>query len=193
MRGDVLIRELRTLRVTISHPPGEDCDELFRHIQRIGCRVAVVWPPPAAWEPDLDILFYRFEEADQPLKLAFNIPVVAIVEYESPTIISALLHADVHGIIAKPIRPFGILSTLVLARSRHRFEMRLQEKIAKLEETLRTRRMVERAVDRLAQSGLHTDDAYKSIRRVAMERRVPMALVAEEILFERRGDGSLTP
>ena len=43
--------------------------------------------------------------------------VIGLVDYESPTTLKALLDWKAHGVVNKPIRPFGIMSSLVLARA----------------------------------------------------------------------------
>ncbi|WP_046866697.1 ANTAR domain-containing response regulator [Microvirga massiliensis] len=183
MSGEALIRKLRSLRIMVYHPRDISCDELVRHIQRIGCRVGADWPVPDEWPSDVEAVFCYFDETGCWKPRSSKVPVIAVIEYESPTVVRTLLGADVQGIITKPIRPFGILSTLVLARSHFEFEARQQAKIAKLEETLRSRRLVERAASALAEaSGRDVQECYHIIRREAMERRVSMASLAEDIL-----------
>jgi AmiR/NasT family two-component response regulator len=111
--------------------------------------------------------------------------VVAVVEYESPTIVRRLLEADVQAVIGKPIRPFGVLSTLVVATSRYRFECRQTAKILKLEDTLRSRRVVNKAVGKLAtERGMSDDAAYQFIRQCSLERHLSMTKVADLILSD---------
>ncbi|KQZ91884.1 hypothetical protein ASD64_19550 [Mesorhizobium sp. Root157] len=108
---------------------------------------------------------------------------IGIVEYESPTIVRELLDADAQAIIAKPIHPFGILSTLSVASSRYRFERRQNSKIVKLEETLRSRRVVNNAVRRLAtERSISEDQAYQLIRRWSLEQRISMTQIADHFI-----------
>ena len=60
--------------------------------------------------------------------------------------LKALLDWKAHGVVNKPIRPFGIMSSLVLARALGSYHARLEAKVNKLEETLRARRDVEKAI-----------------------------------------------
>ena len=73
-----------------------------------------------------------------------------------------------------PIRPSGILSSLVMARALRGCEGRLLAKVAKLEETLRSRRGIERATRILMEMGLSEDRAYQLIRQQATAQRLAM-------------------
>jgi len=187
MSGEALIRELRKLRVCVIHPLDTDCDELVRHLKRIGCGVHTVWPIPDCWPEQTDIVFCLF--AGQlaldvsALKVERDGTLIGIVDYESPTVVRQLLEADVQAVITKPIRPFGILSTLTVARSRYQFERRQDRKIAKLEETLRSRRVVNNAVQYLsAERSISEEQAYQCIRRWSLESHLSMTKVADLVL-----------
>ena len=57
-----------------------------------------------------------------------------------------LLKTNAHGVLTRPFRSAGILSTLVLARSAKQFQNRQQNKIDKLESTIKARRVIEKAI-----------------------------------------------
>ncbi|RKE78164.1 ANTAR domain-containing protein [Rhizobium sp. AG855] len=182
-----IIQDLRRARVLVVHPRDEDGDVLVSHLRRLGCEVRAIWPLPASLPPDIDTLFLHIEdtsvehavqisEAQQPA-------IIAILTYESPTALQAIIDLDAHGVISKPLRPLGILTQFALARYRHSYEKRLVGKVQKLEETLKGRRLVEKAVAALrAMNGLDEDTAYKLLRDQATAKRVPMAQVAESIV-----------
>lgn len=187
MSGEALIRELRKLQVWVIHPQDTACDELVRHLKRIGCQAHTQWPVPESWPADADVVFGLFN--GQPandvsvLKRDQYGTLIGIIEYESPTIVRELLDADAQAVIAKPIRPFGILSTLSVANARHRFERRQNAKIAKLEETLRSRRVVNNAVRHIAaEQAISEEQAYQLIRRWSLEQRLSMTQVADHFL-----------
>jgi AmiR/NasT family two-component response regulator len=187
MSGEALIRELRKLRAYVIHPPGSVCDELVRHLKRIGCQVDTLWPVPDRWPTHADIVFCVFGDHSSldvgALKRDRDGTLIGIIEYESPTVVRELLEADVQAIIGKPIHPFGILSTLAVASSRYRFERRQNSKIAKLEETLRSRRVVNNAVHHLAaKRSISEEQAYQCIRRWSLEGRASMTSVADQVL-----------
>ena len=106
------------------------------------------------------------------------------MDYENPTVLKGLLEANAHAVITKPFRPTGVLSTLILARSVHGCEQRLLNKVSKLEETLRSRRVIERAVKLLAERrGVNDVEAYDHIRRQATNKRISIVEVASMILI----------
>jgi AmiR/NasT family two-component response regulator len=85
--------------------------------------------------------------------------------------------------LSKPIRPLGIMACLVTALSLHRYEARLNQRIDKLDETLKTRRLVEQATRILAKhKNLSEDEAYKTIRREAMNNRITLCEMATSII-----------
>ncbi len=108
---------------------------------------------------------------------------VAIVDYENPTILKRLLDSNAHGVVNKPIRSFGILSSLVLARSLRGYTRRLEGKVQKLEETLKARRDVDKAVKILVGLKKVSEfEAYELIRQQATQRRLAMADIAVSII-----------
>ncbi len=87
------------------------------------------------------------------------------------------------AVLTKPIRPFGILANLFRARALSRYEERLLARIAKLDEMLKTRRIVERATKILSErNGISEDEAYGLIRREAMRKQLSVTVIAEAII-----------
>ena len=185
MSGQALLRALRETEVLVCHPQDRDGEELVRHLRRIGCRVRHVWPPPDALPEAIDVAFLLFERHQRPPVDACDarFAVVAVIDYEDPSILNALIDANVRGVVTKPVRPFGILSTLLTARASQRYEARLRQKVAKLEETMRSRRDIEKSVRILMNAqAISEEAAYQMIRREAMQRRQSMAVVASSII-----------
>lgn len=182
-----LIQNLRNMRVAVVHPRDQDGDDLVRQLQRIGCQVQVVWPPPAQLPLPLDAVFFlldRDTRSSMPWRMSdLQVAHIAIVDYENPTVLKALLDSSAHGVLVRPIRASGVLANLVLALSQRGYEGRLLSKIAKLEDTLRTRREVEKAT-RLLMSlrSLTEDEAYQFIRKQATAKRVPIGTMAASII-----------
>jgi AmiR/NasT family two-component response regulator len=182
-----LIQNLRNTRVAVVHPRDQDGDDLVRQLQRIGCQVQMVWPPPTQLPQPLDAVFFlldRDTKSSMPWRMAdLSIAHIAIVDYENPTVLKALLDSSAHGVLVRPIRASGVLSNLVLALSMRGYESRLLAKISKLEDTLRTRREIEKATRLLMNlRNLSEDDAYQFIRKQATAKRVPMGTIAGSII-----------
>src|SRR5207237_1753441 len=104
---------------------------------------------------------------------------IAIVDYENPTILKRLLDSNAHGVVYTPIRSFGILSSLVLARSLRGYTRRLEGKVQKLEDTLKARRDVDKAVKILvALKKISEFEAYELVRQQATQKRLTMAEIS---------------
>jgi AmiR/NasT family two-component response regulator len=182
-----LFDELRGIEVAVIHPAGSDCNVLVDQLKRIGCRVKPMWPCPAVLPPDMAVVFL-YISGEQGLSARWSASdaggaLIALVDYENPTVLKGLLETNAHAVISKPFRPTGVLSTLVLARSVHGYEQRLLSKVSKLEETLRSRRVIERAVKLLAERrSLNDVEAYDHIRRQATNKRISIVEVASMII-----------
>jgi AmiR/NasT family two-component response regulator len=182
-----LYEDLRSICVAVVYPPGEDRDVVVQQLQRIGCRLKVVWPLPTEPPNDADVIFFRVSQELEGnstwTATAVEAALVALSDYESPTTLKLLLDTHAHGVITKPFRSSGILSTLVLARSSQGFQERLQGKIDKLETTMKSRRQIEKAIRMLVDhQGMTEVKAYEHMRSRATSLRVTVAEVASMLI-----------
>ncbi|CAB5707386.1 Aliphatic amidase regulator [Delftia tsuruhatensis] len=201
------LKELRQLRVAVVHPDDADGRLLVQQLQRIGCQVQALWPPQPSLPEGTDVVFL----AVRPDHLQLHHPwtrgegenpptAIAVVNYENPTVVCAVLELQVQAILPSPIRSFGLLSTLVLARRNHKESRQQQHRIARLQAKLLGQRRVTEAKSILMQThGIGEDQAYEMIRAQAMSRRssvedVAQAIVhASEILSLGKGSGRPPP
>ena len=185
-----ILKDLRKLRVLVVHPNDEQGSEICQHIERIGCKVRMVWPCPNDIKPDTDVVLLQslhehpFAEKPSWLTEEKNSPtVIAIVDYENPTVLQTVYELGAHGIINTPVRPFGLLANLVIARTRWRKELALTSRVEKLETKLRKIHAVEHAVAILERANdISHEQAYEFIRSKAMERRLTTEDIAQEIV-----------
>jgi len=182
-----LIKTLRKARVAVVHPPDDDGNNLEHQLKRIGCQVSTHWPPPKRPIPDVDVLFFLDDPDHQGLHQPYSddrsAALIAVVEFESPLAIQGLVDANVHGTIAKPIQPIGVLACLASALGLYRYETRLASRIDKLDELLKTRRTVEKATQVLAtHRNISEGEAYALIRRESMNKQVTLFEMASSIL-----------
>ncbi|MDR3537926.1 MAG: ANTAR domain-containing protein [Acetobacteraceae bacterium] len=181
-----ILLTLRDARVLVLHPRDREGDDLIRQLKRIGCQVQWAWPAPAQLPQPLDAVFFLIEDTNAPLPLRGGDPLpalIAIMDYENPTNLKALLDTTAQGVLLRPIRAVGVLSSLVLALSLRGYEKRLLGKVAKLEETLRTRRDIEKAT-RILMSlrKISEPDAYQFLRRQATAKRVSIGTIATSVI-----------
>lgn len=190
--GPRLLRELRSTNVCIFHPLNRDGDLLTQQLQRIGCDAHCFWPPLDQPVPGSDLVFVGLypdtinhafpwcDAHDAP-------PVVAVVNYESPTIIDAVLRIGAKAVVAAPVRSFGVLSALVLAQQISSELNGLKKRVRRLETKIDGARKLAGAQEILVrQRGISMLDAYRAIRAQAMTRRVPIEEIAEAIIAAER-------
>ena len=182
-----LYEDLRSISVVVVYPPGEDRDVLLEQIKRIGCRLTIVWPFPPTPPVGADVVMFQvsqeLEGSSGWRATEVSSTLIALSDYESPTNLKLLLDTHAHGVITRPFRSSGILSTLVLARSAQGFQGRLQSKVRKLEETIKARRQIEKALRVLMDDqGMNEQQAYEHMRSRATKLRVTVAEVSAMII-----------
>jgi AmiR/NasT family two-component response regulator len=108
---------------------------------------------------------------------------IAIVGYEDPTTLQLVLEAGAVAVIERPIRPFGLLTNLTIARSLWLERRESEKKYRKLERKLAGMQRIQKAKAILMDGqGLSEADAYESIRRQAMAKRLSMDDMAAAII-----------
>ena len=182
-----LYEDLRSISVVVVYPPGEDRDVLLEQIKRIGCRLTIVWPFPPAPPTGADVVMFQvsqeLEGSSTWRATEVSSTLIALSDYESPTNLKLLLDTHAQGVITRPFRSSGILSTLVLARSAQGFQDRLQSKIRKLEETIKARRQIEKALRVLMDDqSMNEHQAYEHMRSRATSLRLTVAEVSSMVI-----------
>lgn len=109
--------------------------------------------------------------------------VIAVVNYENPTIVDAVLRLGASAVVAAPIRSFGVLSSLILAR-RLTAQLRQQRRrIEKLESKLASERRISEAKAILMNTkGVTEEEAYAIMRDQAMSKRIPIEEIGTAII-----------
>jgi AmiR/NasT family two-component response regulator len=198
-----LYEDLRSVAVAVVYPPGEDRDLLVEQLKRIGCRIHLHWPFPECPPAGADVVFFQVSQCGRNSAAwtasEVEATLIALSEYETPTTLKQLLKTNAHGVLTRPVRSAGILSTLVLARSARMFQLRQQNKIDKLESTIKSRRVIEKAIRVLMDhQRLDEREAYEHMRGRATRLRVSVAEVAAMIVdaseaMEKLGLGGSRP
>ncbi|MGE0117009.1 MAG: ANTAR domain-containing response regulator [Dongiaceae bacterium] len=179
--------DYRQLRVVVAHPRDPDGDVLLRHLQRLGCRVDHLWPTPEALDADADVVFCLIEAETRTFCVSLvdkaRAALVAVVDPANPKAMQLLADANPLAVLTKPVDPAALLTNLMVARNNSRYQRRLQSKISKLEETLKSVRKVERAKTILMeQRHIDESEAYAYLRDQAMRKRVPIGVVASVVV-----------
>lgn len=185
-----ILRDLRGLRVLVVHPPDNERIRLVEHLRRIGCMAETQWPVPESWSDACDIMLLAIEhdvraEIQRLLKSSDGLrpTLIAIVGYEDPTTLQLVLEAGAVAVIERPIRPFGLLTNLTIARSLWLEKRETDKRMRKLERKLSGLQRIQKAKSILMEGqGLSEADAYESIRRQAMSKRLSMDDMAAAII-----------
>ena len=88
-----------------------------------------------------------------------------------------------HGLLQSPVTEKSVITSISYARDQFRYEQRLRSRIDKLDENLRAMRSVEQAKAILMDTRrIGEEEAYRVLRRTAMERRVKLGALATAIV-----------
>ncbi|MFA5122633.1 ANTAR domain-containing response regulator [Zavarzinia sp.] len=186
-----ILRDFKGLRVQVIYPPDQEGKSLVEHLKRIGCVCETTWPLPEAISSTADLVLLSVEQESraQILDLTRDFAkgrgptIVAIVSYENPSTLQVVIECGALAVIERPIRPFGLLTNLMLARSLWLERQEAEKRIRKLERKLSGNNKITKAKAILMESqGLSEEVAYESIRRQAMAKRLPMDEMAAAII-----------
>jgi two-component system, response regulator PdtaR len=179
--------DYRQLRVVVAHPRDPDGEVLLRNLQRLGCHVDHLWPTPDHLDADADVVFCLIEPQTRPFCTSLSerarSALVGVIDPANPGTIQLLADFSPLAVLTKPVDAGALLTNLVVARNNSRYQLRLQGKISKLEETLRSVRKVERAKTILMEKRqIDESEAYAYLREQAMKKRVPIGVVASVVV-----------
>lgn len=103
-------------------------------------------------------------------------PVVLFTSHTDAALVARARAAGVMAFLLKPLRPAELAPVLDLALARFTDTRALKQ-------SLEGRKVIERAKGRLmARLGLSEDEAFRRLRRAAMDSRRPMVDIAKELL-----------
>ncbi len=129
--------------------------------------------------PDLDGI-----EAAKILTQEQIAPVLLLTAYSQRDLVDRAKEAGVVGYLVKPFREQEILPAIEIALARFQEFRELKKETADLQETLETRKVVDRAKGILMdQQGMTEQEAFRKIQKTSMNSRKPMKEVAEAIIL----------
>ncbi len=171
-----------------------ETDALIRELQRHRARVRRIWPMPEKVPGDTDVILVDYAEG-----LIDRLPwmpgearsaVVVLAGAARDPAPERLLDCTPDAVLYRPWRPEQVVATVLVAHRQFDYTRRLRERIDRLDENLRTIRHVERAKGILMSTrGMSEDDAYRFLRRQAMDRRTTVNAIAAAVIdsFELLG------
>ena len=185
-----VLRDLRGLRVQAIYPPDDEGVELVEHLRRIGCTVEAQWPIPDAFSPTADVVLLAidYERRDDLLRLLRGQPdqkptLVAVVGYENPSTLQLVLKSGALAVIERPIRPFGLLTNIMMARNLWTERRETAKRLRKVERKLSGIQNIQKAKSILMEKQeLSEESAYKTLRQQAMAKRITLEDMAVAII-----------
>ncbi|WP_448953269.1 ANTAR domain-containing response regulator [Labrys neptuniae] len=185
--GDGWLRKLADLEVVVVAEPSEDLKFLSRELHALKMRVRQIWPAPNLMPQAADLLICDYS-ADLAQRFAWlpGTPPAALLillPRGGEIAIDPLVAAVPDAVLALPATPSAIRANLMLAINQFRFGQRMRAKVERLEDNIRSLRLVERAkAIMMAKKHIGDADAYQAIRQLAMTKRVPVATIAAAIV-----------
>ena len=181
------LRELRQLELLVIVPPDDDGKNIIHELGRLGANVKHLWPVPLPLPIDAELIICELISdiaectpwlpGESPLPLVLHIPRNENIDFKE------IRDCAPHGLLHSPITEKSIVNTLLLARDQFRYEQRLRGRIKKLDENLRSMRLVEQAkVILMDAKHIDEEEAYQVLRRTAMERRMTLGTLATAIV-----------
>lgn len=155
----------------------------------------------ARLKPDLAVLDVKMPGIDgievaRRITADHSVAVLILTAFSQRNLIEDARDAGVVAYLVKPFQRGELVPAIEVALARfeeyraiEQEHAKLSKEVASLEDKLETRRVVDRAKGVLMDREAMTEkDAFSFVQRAAMDRRVPMRQVAQEII-----DGGLTP
>ena len=188
-KAPMIINDLRSLTVLIVYPKSTEGEELWEHLTRIGCQIQTCWPPPKEIPKNIDVVFlfvrpivegeytFNWNTENPPAVL------IGIVDYENPSMLEKILSLQAQAVIGLPLKPFGILANIMLSVTNHRREIKISDRLARVNSKMKAYRDIDKAKLFLMNSRDITEDsAYEFIREQAMNKRTTIEAMALAII-----------
>ena len=175
---------LRGRKALVAIKDDRDLSIVKRQLERLGIDI-VTWERECAPERPADVILIDDEFLPLPPTLQralLGSPVIALLGTETPSRLKLVLDLDPASFLVKPLRSAGIYAALVMAFERNERTCELKQQVLKLEERLRSRRIVLAAVLQVMHSHAVAEPAaFALIRRAAMEQRKTIEQMSAEI------------
>ena len=184
------LKNLRDILVAVVHPPDEDGKMILEQLGRIGCSNALIWPPPETLPSKFDVAFVGlfFDHQDEIKAMLKRVEqpgptIIGVVNYENPAMLELLLDVNATAATSKPVKSFGVLTNLVVARAIWQKQIADKEHIAKLEQRITGHKIVAQAKSiYMEMHGLTELDAHKVLREQAMAKRISIYHMAQAVI-----------
>ncbi|WP_417228604.1 ANTAR domain-containing response regulator [Amphritea sp.] len=190
-RNKVQLKDLAGLSVGLILPPTSETQLIIKQLVRISCQPVVIWPIPKVLPENIEVAIISVEPEyrSQVKTLADSLtelspPVIVIVEFEDPSTLQSVLEMNAGAVLERPVKPFGLLTNLMLTRANwqqrvhaHEVKKAIEEKKS-LDATVCAAQFILTKRYQVPES-----ETYRSLQKMAMNHRVSMKKIAECILL----------
>lgn len=122
-------------------------------------------------------------EAAEKISTKAPTPIVLLTATADLETVEKARLAGVMSYVVKPVCEAQLLPAVDLAIHQFAELSTLREEVDKLKKTLETRKLIERAKGTLIGNGLSEPQAYRTMQKIAMDKRKTLREVAETILL----------
>ena len=158
-----------------------------RQFSRLGMTISE--HDPAAPPPNqaVDVILMDADaipiKSDQAMAWKGNVPIIALIGTETPSRLKWLLDLRPASFLVKPLRSAGLYTALVVAFDSAQRKIDEAAHIEKLEDRIRSRRVVFAAVLQIMRGhDMSETDAFALIRQTAMRHRTTIEILCAEII-----------
>jgi AmiR/NasT family two-component response regulator len=159
-----------------------------RQFSRLGMTISEhdpAAPPPP--DPSVDVILMDADaipiKSDQATAWKGNVPIIALIGTETPSRLKWLLDLRPASFLVKPLRSAGLYTALVVAFDSAQRRIDEAAHIEKLEDRIRSRRVVFAAVLQIMRGhDMSETDAFALIRQTAMRHRTTIEVLSAEII-----------
>ncbi len=173
IRASLLARELESLGYLLVANL-RSSDYLLKEIELTAPDIVVV---------GLDLSDNSVVEKVASLQMLQPHPVIMFAEQDTPQIIQNVIKAGVSAFVVDDIQPERLNSIINIAVARFDEEQRLRRELAKTKHQLEERKLIDKAKGLLmSMRGISEVDAYKLLRKMAMDKGLTLAVVAANVI-----------
>lgn len=159
-----------------------------RQLDRLGMSVDETDPAQFQLPQDgIDVIVLDADaipiKSDGAMSWKINVPIIALIGTETPSRLKWLLDLHPASFLVKPLRSAGLYTALVVAFDCAQRRIEEAAHLEKLEDRIRSRRIVVAAVLQLIRAhALSEEDAFTLIRQTAMRYRTTIEQLSAEII-----------
>ncbi len=183
-------------RVMIAHANPAVCETLTRAARELGYEVALLTDSAQelvdtarAQECELimsGVALKDYEGVAALIEISHtrSVPAILVTPESSLAIVEKALQDHVMAYLVEPVKVDEIKPTVYLVLKRFEEFQALRQEVEDLKTALANRKLIERAKGVIMRRGdLNEDEAYRQLRRLATDNRIPLVAASEQVLL----------